>query len=169
MLLQDPCIAALSGKVLLMSDLCFLINLWFLFQIAKDVEFHIEGSIRHMNISSVTKVTKMLSKKLGIPERHINVRGIGSGSLILVLQMPEYGVDRLREAILRRDAWLWKERILDIHIEGEACVKIQDQHSQSMLLGYFILIFDYYSLGFKTHKGDISMVDILPVCKLHPL
>ncbi|XP_072051574.1 uncharacterized protein [Amphiura filiformis] len=98
----------------------------------KDVEFRIKGNIRHMHMTNVNAFKAVISKRLMIPERYINVRALGNGSIIIVLQMPELGVNRLREAVARKDAWLLEEKILEIHIEGEDCVIIQDEYAQNV-------------------------------------
>ncbi|XP_072050610.1 uncharacterized protein [Amphiura filiformis] len=97
----------------------------------KDVEFRIKGNIRHMHMTDVNAFREVVSQRLMIPIRYINVRAIGNGSLILVIQMPELGVNRLCEAVARKDTWLWAEKIMDIHIEGEKCVIMQDKYAQN--------------------------------------
>ena len=68
----------------------------------------------------------IISRQLRIPQEHISLVGVGSGSIVLVFLLPEVGVTRLKEALSRNDSWLSENKVLDVHIEGEECVRIQD-------------------------------------------
>ena len=90
-------------------------------------EFRIRGHVRHMKFKDVTRFKKILSKGLNIPLRHINLLGIGKGSVILVFQIPEVGAERLRNSLEKKDTWLWENGVLDVHIDGEEFVQIQTE------------------------------------------
>ena len=77
-------------------------------------------------MKNVNQFIAIISQQLRIPPRHINLIGIGSGSIVLVFLIPEIGVTRLKETLSRNDSWFLENKVLDVHIEGEECVKIQD-------------------------------------------
>ena len=91
-------------------------------------EFRIRGDFKHAKMSDVSKFKKVVSESLNIPRRHINLCGIGKGSIIIVFQVPDIGIERLRKAIKCRDSWLYEHGVLEVHIDGEQCVRIQDDH-----------------------------------------
>ncbi|XP_072050153.1 uncharacterized protein [Amphiura filiformis] len=98
----------------------------------KKVEFRIKGDFKHANRADASKFKKLVSESLGIPRRHINLVGIGRGSIILVFQIPDIGIERLRQAVNKKRSWLYENSVLDVHIEGEGCMWIQDD---SMVTG----------------------------------
>ena len=102
----------------------------------KYVEFRIKGHIRHLKGKDVNKFKKLISKSLNIPLRYINLVGKGTGSVILVFQIPEDGVERLWNSLEKKELWLWKNGVLDVHIEGRDCVQIQTEQYLGKILQY---------------------------------
>ena len=92
-------------------------------------EFRIKGDFRHAKMADAYKFRKVLEQRLNIPRRYINLVGIGKGSIILVFQLPDIGIKRLRQAVSEKHAWLQECNILDVHIDGYQCVTIQDENS----------------------------------------
>ena len=89
-----------------------------------------------MKGKDVNKFKKLISKSLNIPLRYINLVGKGTGSVILVFQIPEDGVERLGNSLEKKELWLWKNGVLDVHIEGRDCVQIQTEQYLGKILQY---------------------------------
>ena len=81
------------------------------------VEFRIEGDIKHLKNTNINEFRSTLCKNLGIKMTHINLVGVGEGSILLTWQMPNFVVSTLR-CILEtgKCEWLNKAGVVEVKI-----------------------------------------------------
>ncbi|XP_072036662.1 baculoviral IAP repeat-containing protein 1f-like [Amphiura filiformis] len=101
------------------------------------VELRIEGRAKHTKNKQVKAFIIRVAKNLGMKPHQINLIGQGRGSVILILQIPVCAVSRLRDAVTQKADWLIDNKVLGVHIEGEAYQEVMSPVKQEGTLEIF--------------------------------
>ncbi|XP_072050062.1 uncharacterized protein [Amphiura filiformis] len=86
----------------------------------KKVKFRIAGHAKHTKNKQVKAFIIRVANSLGMKPHQINLIGQERGSVVYILQIPVRAVSRLQDAVMQKADWLIDNKVLGVHIEGEA-------------------------------------------------
>lgn len=96
----------------------------------KQVQLILEGNFEEFNETRQDDLISVLAAILHVDSKNIRVLQVSSGSIVLILEMPETAIFSLQELAIKKDFRLKAKRILSVQVEGGKIISLTENREK---------------------------------------